>query len=162
MSWSNSPWPRPREDVRQDITLIGWLGMTSMNLLDVFFLAFSSLCTLQYVSPPPPDLRGRCCAAVFVTQTWKSQDILEFFWKDQQDISTNLTQIMLCFLFRLPFVTCSNGVKMTTSVNLASKLPRSALRLNSTEVAVEASWLFSSCSTSSSSFSNSPSRNKKD
>ena len=50
---------------------------------------------------------------------------------------------------------------MTTLVNLASKLPRSALRLNSTEVAVEASWLFSSCSTSSSSFSNSPSRSKK-
>ena len=67
----------------------------------------------------------------------------------------------LCFLFRLPFVTYSNGVWMTTLVNLASKLPRSALRLNSTEVAVEASWLFSSCSTSSSSFSSSPSRNKK-
>ena len=68
---------------------------------------------------------------------------------------------MLYFLFRLPFVTCSIGVKMTILVNLASKLPRSALRLNSTEVAVEASWLFSSCSTSSSSFSSSPSRNKK-
>ena len=50
---------------------------------------------------------------------------------------------------------------MTTLVNLASKLPRSALRLNSTEVAVEASWLFSSCSNSSSSFSSSPSGNKK-
>ena len=67
----------------------------------------------------------------------------------------------IMFSFCLPFVTYSNGVKITKFVNLACRLPMSALRLNSTEVAVEASWLFSSCSTSSSSFSSSPSRNKK-